>query len=76
MKKIIFMGVVLGFSLTSCMKSKTCTCKDGAGNVGFQQTKKTNSKKDLQKFEDDCKQKKTEVIVNNVVIESIPCEIS
>ena len=76
MKKVILTLFISGSVFTSCMKSKTCTCKDASGTVVSQQTKKTNSKSDLNTFETNCKNAKIETKVNGVVTSSIPCEVS
>ena len=56
MKKIVFLILVTGFTVSSCMKSKTCTCTTpGTSDVYELTTKKTNSKSEMKKFEDKCK---------------------
>jgi hypothetical protein len=79
MKKSILLLSVIGLSIMGCMKSKTCTCKDPGGTVLSQNTKKTSSKSDLQKFEDDCKKKATVTTIGSgstATVITTPCEIS
>lgn len=75
MKKSISILFISCISLASCMKSKTCTCKDSSGKVVSSETRKSN-KSGLKQFEEDCAKKKIENKVNGVVVSSIPCEIS
>lgn len=49
-------------ALSSCMKTKTCTCTYPDSNDVYSVTsKKTNSKKDLKDFEDKCKNQKLSI---------------
>jgi hypothetical protein len=75
MKNILAFTIVV-LVLNACMKSKTCTCKNSAGTVQSAVTKKTSSKSDLQKFEDDCKNAKIQETSNGVVTTSTPCELT
>lgn len=45
----------LALALSSCMKSKTCTCTDSSGKVVSEVTKKSTSKSALADFEESCK---------------------
>lgn len=75
MKKIIMLFFASGLILMSCAKEKTCTCKDGSGTVVYQESRKA-SKSELDKFEQQCKNRKIETTVNGNVVSSVPCQIS
>lgn len=75
MKRSILVLFIAGLSLTSCLKSKTCTCKNSSGTVVSQETRKSN-KSGLKEFEEECSKKKYETKTNGVVTSSIPCELS
>ena len=70
MKKTIFALAITMFTMTSCLKTRTCTCKDSSGTIVLQTTTKTN-KSGIKQFEDDCNKKK--VASGNT---TIPCELS
>ena len=56
---ILTIAVIALLRLSACVKTKTCTCKDSNGTVVSQVTKKTTSRSEIQKFEDDCNKSKT-----------------
>ncbi|MBL7909515.1 MAG: hypothetical protein JNJ41_00505 [Bacteroidia bacterium] len=70
MKKAIFTLAITTLTMTSCLKSRTCTCKDGSGTVVSQTTTKTN-KSGIKQFEDDCNKKKVSSGTT-----TYPCELS
>ena len=76
MKKIILPMLLLIFGLSSCLKERTCTCKDSSGTVISKTSTKTNSKSSIESFETNCIDKHTDTKVNGVVVSSIPCELS
>ncbi|MDX2171666.1 MAG: hypothetical protein SFY56_01005 [Bacteroidota bacterium] len=72
MKKLILIITILSLLTTSCLKKRTCTCKDASGKVVSQTTTKSNNVKD---FEDKCKKTKT-VETTSSGSTSTPCELS
>lgn len=76
MKKTILFLAAVCLMCTSCLKSKTCTCKTESGDVFYEATKKTNNKSDLKKFEDECKSIETSSQVNGSTVSKKACEIS
>ncbi|MDP1801530.1 MAG: hypothetical protein Q8L81_09270 [Bacteroidota bacterium] len=76
MKNLILLVFIITISVTSCKKSKTCTCKSASGSVVSSETKKSYSKITMEEFEENCKKKKTDTYGSNgFLIASIPCKI-
>ena len=76
MKKLILPLFIFALTTSSCMKEATCTCKSASGTVLSTTSTKSNKKANVDKFESDCKAKKTEEKVNGVVVSTTPCEVS
>lgn len=79
MKKTTISIFILTLSCISCVKTRTCTCKDSSGNVILSTEKKSTNRSEINKFEDDCKKHQ---IVNTTsgsggtTSQSIPCEVN
>ncbi|WP_317897779.1 hypothetical protein [Aurantibacillus circumpalustris] len=77
--KQTLLAVVAVMALSSCAKTRTCTCKDSDGNVVSSTSKKSNSSAQIKAFEDQCKKSSTTTNTygtSGSSSTSIPCELS
>ena len=74
MKKVTLFIALIALTNASCLKKRTCTCKDSAGNV-VSESKTTTTKSGIKTFEDNCNNKKT-VESTSAGTKTTPCELS
>ena len=67
--------LIFAIALVSCVKQKTCTCKNDAGAVKYTETIKTNSKESIEAFEKRCNAESYKTYTNGVLTSEIPCVI-
>lgn len=81
MKKSILFLFAICISSTSCLKTRSCTCKDPSGKITYNEVNKTRSKQEGVHFEDKClKKESTYYTIGSGSVATtqttVPCEIS